>query len=120
MNTQTIINLQKTREEIWDIQETIQKKESNISVSEIHRMLGELANNIIRYQSVELENSNSQDELFAKLDSLVENSREEIPFFIDLKNNLLLFSKGEVIDSNNEYEKNIENFARELLAKFIM
>ncbi len=119
MKNSSIETLSKIREEIWKIQSLAEKEnQTESSFSDIHKQLGLLSNQIMRYIHTDLENSASQDELLNKLEILVQETQDPLPYFTDLNNNLeIIINNRTLIQEDTDYMNKVKETAQELINK---
>ena len=68
----------------------------------------------------DLENSDSQDDLLNKLETLTKEPQESSPYFIDLKNNIEAIIYDRTIiqkDEDTDYTNKIKETAQDLIEK---
>jgi|AntAceMinimDraft_13_1070369.scaffolds.fasta_scaffold29243_2 hypothetical protein len=119
MKYNSIKTLSNIREEIFSIQKKIEKEKGKGNpVGEIHKSLGMLSNQIMRYMHNDLKNSDSQDELLFKLETLTKESQDSLPYFIDLKNNIeaIIYNRT-IIQEYTDYNNKIQETAQKLIQK---
>lgn len=111
-------NLITIREALWDIQEKLEKENRDEhTFSVVYQQLGELSNTMMRYIHGCLERSASQEELLSNVTFIINESKEPLPYFLDLKTHLEALINGDNILVGDEYQKNMHDTAQELLEK---